>query len=67
MKNKYITMIIELEELLKHHDWYYMMSDDHRYYSAGRKSFEKIWKLMDELHKNNYGVMAENLYDTYKK
>ncbi len=53
MKNKYIKMLLELEELLKHHDWYYAMSDDHRYYTAGRKSFEKIWKLMDELHKNN--------------
>ncbi len=67
MKNKYVKMIIELEELLKHHDWYYAMSDDHRYYSSGRKSFEKIWKLMDELKNNGYFTEAENLYDKYNK
>ena len=30
----------ELEALLVSHDWYYMMSDDNRYYKQGRKSFE---------------------------
>ena len=32
----------ELEALLVSHDWYYMMSDDNRYYKQGRKSFELI-------------------------
>ena len=57
----------ELEALLISHDWYYMMSDDNRYYKQGRKSFEMIWKLMDELRDGGYFTEAENLYDTYKK
>lgn len=67
MKNKYVKKLIELEELLQTHDWYYAMSDDNYYYKQGRKQFEEIWKLMDELNKNNYSTMAENLYDKYKK
>ena len=57
----------QLEELLQTHDWYYMMSDDNRYYKQGRKSFEAIWKLMDELKNNGYFNEAENLYDKYNK
>ena len=53
----------QLEDLLKHHDWYYAMSDDNYYYKQGRKSYEKIWKLMDELKCTE----AENLYDKYSK
>ncbi len=57
----------ELEALLISHDWYYMMSDDNRWYKQGRKSFEMIWKLMDELTEGGYFTEAENLYDKYKK
>ena len=39
----------QLEDLLQVHDWYYAMSDDNYYYKLGRKQYEKIWKLMDEL------------------
>ena len=67
MKNKYVKMIVELEELLKHHDWYYAMSDDNNYYKRGRKQFEEIWKLMDELKDNGYFTESENLYDKYSK
>jgi len=56
--------LMELEALLVSHDWYYMMSDDNRYYKQGRKSFEMIWKLMDELKDGGYFTEAENLYDT---
>jgi hypothetical protein len=52
-----------LEELLQTHDWYYMMSDDNYWYKQGRKSYEEIWKLMDELNCTE----SENLYDKYKK
>ena len=55
----------ELEELLQTHDWYYNMSDDNYYYLKGRKQYEKIWKLMDELKDNGYFTEVENLYDTY--
>ncbi len=57
----------ELEALLASHDWYYAMSDDNYWYKQGRKSFEMIWKLMDELKAGGYFTEAENLYDTYKK
>jgi hypothetical protein len=56
-----------LEELLQTHDWYYNMSDDHRYYLQGRRQYNEIWKLMDELKTNGYFTEAENLYDKYKK
>ena len=56
-----------LEELLQTHDWYYNMSDDHRYYLQGRRQYNEIWRLMDELKNNGYFTEAENLYDKYKK
>ena len=57
----------ELEALLVSHDWYYAMSDDNYWYKQGRKSYELIWKLMDELRDGGYFTEAENLYDTYSK
>ena len=57
----------ELEALLVSHDWYYTMSDDNYWYKQGRKSYELIWKLMDELKDGGYFTEAENLYDTYSK
>ena len=33
-----------LREQLARHDWWYMMSDDNRYYEAGRRSSEAISK-----------------------
>lgn len=32
----------DLEIMLKHHDWYYHFSDDHRWYTAGRKQWTDI-------------------------
>jgi len=57
----------QLEELLQTHDWYYMMSDDNYWYKKGRRQYEKIWKLMDELKDNGYFTESENLYDKYCK
>jgi len=57
----------QLEDLLQVHDWYYAMSDDNYYYKLGRKQFEKIWKLMDELKDGGYFTESENLYDKYSK
>jgi len=56
----------QLEDLLKVHDWYYAMSDDNNYYKRGRKQFEEIWKLMNELEENGYFTESENLYDKYR-
>ena len=56
----------QLEDLLKVHDWYYAMSDDNSYYKRGRKQFEEICKLMNELQDNGYFTESENLYDKYR-
>lgn len=39
----------KFERLVKHHDWYYNYSDDHRYWSAGNSAAQEIRKLMDQL------------------
>jgi hypothetical protein len=36
----------KLELLLKHHDWYFEMSDNNRYYSSGRYILGKIQRLI---------------------
>jgi len=64
---EWVNKLHQLEDLLKVHDWYYAMSDDNSYYKRGRKQFEEIWKLMDELKDNGYFTESENLYDKYKK
>jgi len=33
---------------VKNHDWYYMYSDDHRYYTSGARSARQIQNLMKE-------------------
>ena len=40
--------------------------NDH-YYKKGRRQFEQIWKLMDELKDGGYFTESENLYDKYSK
>lgn len=32
----------EFKELLSHHDWYYMMSDDHRIWKKGQAYLAKV-------------------------
>ncbi len=67
MKNENIKLLVQLEELLKNHDWYYNMSDDHRYYTAGRRESEEIQQTMEKLINNNCGVVTKELYDKYSK
>lgn len=67
MKNENIKLLVQLEELLKNHDWYYNMSDDHRYYTAGRKESQKIQQTIEKLNNNNCSVMAQELYSKYNK
>lgn len=67
MKNKNIKLLVQLEELLKQHDWYYNMSDDHRYYTSGREQSKVIQQTMEKLNNNNCSVLSKELYDKYKK
>jgi len=66
-QNENITLLVQLEELLKNHDWYYSMSDDHRYYEKGRKESEVIREKIEKLNNNNCSVFTKELYDKYKK
>lgn len=51
----------ELEDALKSHDWYYMMSDDPRAYNAGSDEKSKISSLMSKLPRQQ----AVDLYNSY--
>jgi len=57
----------ELEALLVSHDWYYAMSDDNYWYKQGRKSFELICKLMEELKDGGYYTESNKLYTKYSR
>ena len=64
-KNKNIQLLIELEELLKSHDWTYHMSDDHRYYSSGRAKDMKIRAKMEQCINANLSTVAQSMYNSH--
>ena len=55
----------QLEQALKSHDWYYMMSDDHRYYTRGSQEARNIHNLITKLKEAGQGEQAEALYKSY--
>lgn len=55
----------ELEKLLKIHDWYFSMEDDHRYYKKGKEESEEIDKLVKLLSKSGKRDEAEKLWNKY--
>jgi len=64
-KNHNILLLEKLETLLKSHDWYYNMSDDHRYYTRGREEYDRIREVMEECNNNDLGTMAKDLFHQY--
>lgn len=52
----------EFEQLLKQHDWYYMMSDDNKKYTNGADSEKKLISMARQL-----GKPGIDLYNTYYK
>ena len=56
-------MLDALEELLKKHDWWYMMSDDNRAYTEGSAKEYEIRKIMKELEAIGYGEDAKELFN----
>lgn len=42
---KRVKTIIEFEQLLQDHDWYYALSDDKRYYAAHKNIEEQIARI----------------------
>ena len=55
----------QLEQALKSHDWYYVMSDDHRWYIRGAKQADHIRNLIVKLKDAGKGDEAEALYKSY--
>lgn len=55
----------QLEKALKSHDWYYMMSDDHRWYKRGSEEARNIYNLISQLKAAGKGDEAEALYKSY--
>ena len=57
-----------LESQLKHHDWFYEYSDDHRYYTSGLREFTQIWHTIEELQSigENEFDQAIDMYKKYK-
>ena len=59
------NMLDALEELLKKHDWYYMMSDDDRWYRQGSAQQYEIRKIMKQLEDIGYNDDAKALFNKY--
>jgi hypothetical protein len=58
-------MLDDLEQKLKTHDWFYMMSDDNRAYTRGSAQQSEIRKVIKSLESLGYGQDAKNLYNQY--
>ena len=51
----------EFLKLLETHDWWYMMSDDHRYYRKGHSEWQVISNAMSE------NPELKKVYEEYKE
>ena len=51
----------EFETVLKKHDWFSAMSDDHRVWKRGQEEFKKIREMV------NQQPEFENIFNQYKK
>jgi hypothetical protein len=63
--NESSALFNDLEQKLKSHDWYYMMSDDNRKYADGASQQTEIRKLVKSLEAIGMGDEAKNLYNKY--
>lgn len=59
------NMITKLGDLLKKHDWTYMMSSSSKAYDKGEKEAKEIFDLRKEL--KSKGTTSETIIDIYKK
>ena len=53
--------IEQFEELLKNHDWTYVMSEDSRYYRRGQNQLKEIDEAIAQ-----GGEEYQNLYNQYR-
>ena len=56
----------KLESMLNSHDWYYDMSDDHRYYVRGRAQRNEIEQAIATLTVQGFREEACALYNEAK-
>jgi hypothetical protein len=64
-------MVMNLQEfdtLLARHDWYYAYSDDHRVWSNGEASQEKIRQAvkLSENHLTLYNAWVNSIFEDYE-
>lgn len=53
----------EFAAMLEKHDWYYVYSDDHRYYKKGSESRRKINEAMESFRVQGLEQEAIELYN----
>lgn len=58
--------LVELERLLKTHDWYYEYSDDHRVWERGRNERDDIRRQRDILCGLGMDEIADKMYEKYR-
>lgn len=63
--NMVSNLMNDLEQRLKTHDWFYMMSDDNRAYNNGSVQQSEIRKIVKDLESMGYGEDAKTLYNQY--
>jgi hypothetical protein len=59
----YEETVAEFKKLVDNHDLTYMYSDDHRHYSAGRASWEKIRRMASSLKKEDVHSIWNGMCD----
>ena len=57
------AMLDDLETKLNNHDWFYMMADDNRAYTAGSAKEREIRDLINKLEALGYGKDAKDMYN----
>lgn len=57
----------QLEQLLKAHDWYYARTEDPRVYRRGSEQRQNILQMVRDLHQQDLGTEADELYNQYRK
>ena len=57
------AMLDDLETKLNNHDWFYMMADDNRAFTAGSAKEREIRDLITKLEAMGYGKEAKDMYN----
>lgn len=58
-------LLSQLQKDLKAHDWWYMMSDDHRWYLSGTQSMKEIRELIGIINSAGLTEPAKKLWIKY--